>query len=79
MDTDMTDSATGFGQPGLNKYGLSRREILLGMGTAAALAAAGEAAAAMPGHDHSQHATRFTDLLDATGDCLEAAQRCIAH
>ena len=58
--------------------GISRREILLGMG-AAAMAYAGNAASAMSGHDHSKHTARLPDLLDATNDCLDKGQRCIAH
>ena len=36
--------------------GMTRRDILVGMGTAAALAYAGNAGSAMPEHDHSKHA-----------------------
>ena len=59
--------------------GISRRELLLGMGAAAAAAYAGNAAAAMPGHDHSKHATQLPDVLNATNECLDTGQRCIAH
>lgn len=56
-----------------------RRDLLLGLGAATAMAYAGSAAAAMPGHDHSKHATQNPDLLDAANNCLDKGQRCIAH
>ncbi|UCB55093.1 MAG: four-helix bundle copper-binding protein [Thiotrichales bacterium] len=56
-----------------------RRKMLLGMGAVAAAAYAGAASAAMPGHDHSKHAAQLPDVLDATNDCLDTGQRCIAH
>ena len=59
--------------------GISRREILLGMGAVAAAAYTGSAASAMPGHDHSKHSAQLPELLDATNDCLDKGQRCIAH
>ena len=61
------------------KEGISRRELLLGMGAAAAMAYAGNAMSAMPGHDHSKHTAQLPGLLDATNDCLDKGQRCIAH
>lgn len=57
----------------------ARRDLLLGIGAATAVAYAGSAAAAMPGHDHSKHSPQNPDLLDATNDCLDKGQRCIAH
>ena len=59
--------------------GMSRREILLGMGAVAATAYAGAAVSAMPGHDHSKHSAQLPDLLDATNNCLDKGQRCLAH
>lgn len=59
--------------------GISRRELLLGMGAAAAMAYAGNAASAMPGHDHSTHTAQLPGLLDAANDCVDKGQRCIAH
>ena len=59
--------------------GISRRNVLLGMGAAATMAYAGSAAAAMPGHDHSKHSAQHPDMLAATNDCLDTGQRCIAH
>ena len=59
--------------------GISRRDVLLGMGAAASLAYAGAASAAMPGHDHSKHTAQQPDVLDATNVCLDKGQRCIAH
>jgi len=59
--------------------GISRRDILLGIGAAATVAYAGAAVSAMPGHDHSKHSAQMPDLLDATNNCLDKGQRCIAH
>lgn len=58
--------------------GVSRRDLLIGMG-AASLAYASGAGAAMPGHDHSKHSAQHPDLLDATNQCLDKGQRCITH
>ena len=44
--------------------GISRRELLLGLGgAAAAMAYAGNAVSAMPGHDHSKHSARLPMAL----------------
>ncbi|MEZ5543178.1 MAG: four-helix bundle copper-binding protein [Pseudomonadota bacterium] len=59
--------------------GLSRRELLTGLGAAAALAGSGAAVAAMPGHDHSMHSAQQPDVLAATNECLDKGRRCIAH
>ena len=59
--------------------GISRREMLLGMGAAAAMAYAGNAMSAMAGHDHSKHTAQLPDLLAATNDCVDKGQRCITH
>ncbi|MFC1588813.1 Csp1 family four helix bundle copper storage protein [Pseudomonadota bacterium] len=60
--------------------GISRRDILLGMGAAATFAYAGTASAAMPaGHDHSKHSAQNPAVLDAANVCVDKAQRCIAH
>ena len=59
--------------------GISRRDILLGMGAVAATAYAGAAVSAMPGHDHSKHSAQLPDVLDAANNCLDKGQRCIAH
>ena len=58
---------------------LNRREMLMGLGAVAAVACSGPALSAMPGHDHSKHAPRHGDLLDAVNDCLNKGERCIAH
>ena len=58
---------------------ISRRELLIGMGAAAAAAYAGSAASAMPGHDHSKHTARKPDLLNAVNQCTDKGERCIAH
>lgn len=57
----------------------SRRDMLLGVGAFAAMAYAGNALSAMPGHDHSKHSAQLPDLLDAVNNCLDKGQRCIAH
>jgi Cys-rich four helix bundle protein (predicted Tat secretion target) len=59
--------------------GISRRDLLLGMGAAATMAYAGTASAAMSEHDHSKHSTQYTDLMDAVNACLDKGRRCIAH
>jgi Cys-rich four helix bundle protein (predicted Tat secretion target) len=59
--------------------GLSRRELLLGLGAVAAAAGAGNVMAAMEGHDHSRHTAQQPDVLAATNDCLDRGRRCIAH
>ena len=59
--------------------GVSRRDILLGMGAAAAAVYAGNAVSAMQGHDHSKHTAQLPDVLNATNECLDKGQRCIAH
>jgi Cys-rich four helix bundle protein (predicted Tat secretion target) len=64
---------------GSEGHGIGRRELLLGMGAAMAVAAAGDALAAMPGHDHSRHTAQLPGLLDAVNDCLDKGRRCIAH
>lgn len=61
------------------KPGISRREILQGIGAVAAMAYAGNAVSAMPEHEHSKHTTRLPDLLDAVNNCLDKGERCIAH
>ena len=60
-------------------HGLKRREVLLAMGAAATTAYAGTAMAAMKGHDHSKHKPQHEAVLDATNDCTDKGQRCIAH
>jgi Cys-rich four helix bundle protein (predicted Tat secretion target) len=59
--------------------GISRRDLLLGMGAAATMAYAGTVSAAMTEHDHSKHSTQLTDLMDAVNACLDKGRRCIAH
>ena len=58
---------------------ISRRSVLQGLGAMATVAYAGAAVSAMPSHDHSKHSSQQPDLLDATNDCLDKGQRCIAH
>jgi Cys-rich four helix bundle protein (predicted Tat secretion target) len=59
--------------------GLTRRDVLLGMGAIAAAAYAGAAHSAMPGHDHSKHSPQLPELLTAANDCVDKGQRCITH
>ena len=59
--------------------GVSRRDLLVGMGAMATMAYAGSATAAMKGHDHSKHSTQLTDLMDAVNSCTDKGRRCIAH
>ncbi len=75
----MSDLNTSSQQQNEPNLGISRRELLLGMGATAAMAYAGNAAAAMPGHDHSKHTAQLPGLLDAVNDCTDKGQRCIAH
>lgn len=62
-----------------SSHSISRREVLLGMGAAAAMAYSGSAVSAMPEHDHSKHSSQLPELLNATNECLDKGQRCIAH
>ena len=60
--------------------GISRRDMLLGMGAAATMAYAGSASAAThEHHDHSKHSTQLTELMDAVNKCGDKGRRCIAH
>jgi Cys-rich four helix bundle protein (predicted Tat secretion target) len=61
------------------KEGISRRDVLLGMGAAATMAYAGSASATAKEHDHSKHATQLTDVMDGVNACLDKGRRCIAH
>ena len=58
---------------------ISRRDLLIGMGAAAATAYAGSAVSAMPEHDHSKHTAQQPDLLNAINQCTDKGERCIAH
>ena len=66
-------------KPWKSAPGISRRDILLGIGAVATATYAGAAVSAMPGHDHSKHTAQLPDLLDAANNCLDKGQRCIAH
>lgn len=59
--------------------GISRRNMLLGLGAMATATYAGTAASAMQGHDHSKHTAQLPDILNAANSCLDKGQRCIAH
>jgi len=65
--------------PVASTHGISRRDILLGMGAAATVAYAGTAVSATSAHDHSKHTAQLPELLNATNDCLDKGQRCMAH
>lgn len=75
MQTQDTSSQ----RPADHTPGLSRRELLLGLGAAATVVCAAPALAAMPEHDHSKHSAQLPGLLDAVTECVEKGQRCIAH
>jgi Cys-rich four helix bundle protein (predicted Tat secretion target) len=63
-----------------DKDGVSRRDVLLGMGAAASMVYAGSvSASASKEHDHSKHSTQLTDLMDAVNNCTDKGRRCIAH
>jgi hypothetical protein len=59
--------------------GLTRREVLLGIGAIASAAYASAGISAMPGHDHSKHSPQLPELLDAANNCVDKGQRCITH
>ncbi|MCK5359231.1 MAG: four-helix bundle copper-binding protein [Gammaproteobacteria bacterium] len=59
--------------------GISRRDVLFGMGAAATLPYAGTSTAAKSGHDHSKHTAQNPDVLNAANACIDKGQRCIAH
>lgn len=59
--------------------GISRRDVLLGMGAAATMAYAGSSSAASKEHDHSKHSTQLPGLMDAVNSCTDKGRRCIAH
>jgi len=59
---------------------MSRRDMLLGLGAAAATIALSDSTmAAMPGHDHSKHSAQQPKVLDATNNCTDKGTRCISH
>ena len=61
-------------------YAVTRREVLLGLGAAAAtMAYSGNVTAAMPGHDHSKHSAQNPKVLDAVNACTDKGTRCISH
>jgi Cys-rich four helix bundle protein (predicted Tat secretion target) len=76
MPYDKPTTTAGIKQ---NTSPISRRELLIGMGTAAAAAYAGNAVSAMPAHDHSKHTAQQPDLLNAVNQCTDKGERCIAH
>jgi Cys-rich four helix bundle protein (predicted Tat secretion target) len=59
--------------------GMNRRHVLQGLGAVASMAFAGAAMSATSGHDHSKHRAQQPDVLNATNNCLDKGQRCIAH
>ena len=61
-------------------HSVSRRDVLLGVGAAAAsMVYSGNALAAMPGHDYSKHSAQQPKVLDATNNCTDKGTRCISH
>jgi hypothetical protein len=65
--------------------GISKRELLIGAGTLAALSSGiTQAAEHMhhgdhAGHRHEDHAPKHEDLLGAVNNCVDKGQRCISH
>jgi Cys-rich four helix bundle protein (predicted Tat secretion target) len=61
--------------------GVTRREVLIGVGTlaASALASGMASAATEQKHDHAKHKPQYAGLLAAVNDCLVKGQQCIAH
>jgi Cys-rich four helix bundle protein (predicted Tat secretion target) len=57
---------------------VTRRDLLVSAGAAAAVAASGSAWAAGD-HDHKSHAPKHPDLLEALEDCTATGRRCVAH
>lgn len=69
----------------------TRRNLLLGAGTAAATLAFAQPAMAMNHddhhdhkheghkHDHSKHAPKYPKLLDAVNNCSDKGTRCLSH
>lgn len=58
---------------------ISRRQVILGLGVAASTIALSGNAMADSDHDHSQHSAQRPDVLDASSNCTEKGDRCIAH
>ncbi len=62
------------------EHGISRRDVLLGLGAAAAtMAYSGNTIADMLGHDHSKHLAQQPKVLDAANNCTDKGTRCISH
>ena len=75
----MSEKETITEEQQLVKDGISRRDVLLGMGAAASMVYAGSISAASKEHDHSKHSTQLTDLMDAVNACTDKGRRCISH
>lgn len=63
---------------------MSRRDLLLGVSAAAAVAYTGTAVSAVQEHDHSKHdhskhTPQLPDVLNAANNCVDKGQRCISH
>ncbi|MCW8901713.1 MAG: Csp1 family four helix bundle copper storage protein [Gammaproteobacteria bacterium] len=59
---------------------ISRRDVLVGLGAAAAaMAYSGNVMAAMPGHDHSMHSAQQPKVLAASNNCTDKGTNCISH
>lgn len=59
---------------------MSRRDVLLGLGAAAAtMAYSGNVVASMPGHNHSRHSAQQPKVLAAVNNCTDKGTRCISH
>lgn len=62
-----------------NTNGITRRDVLLGVGALGGLAMAGAVQAEGMQHDHSKHTAQQPDLLEAINTCLDKGRRCISH
>jgi Cys-rich four helix bundle protein (predicted Tat secretion target) len=64
---------------------LSRRDLLLGAGAAAALLASGTVQSMEhmhgdhEGHRHEDHAPKHAGLLNDVNHCVDKGQRCVSH
>ncbi len=59
--------------------GITRRDLLLGVGALGGLTMASGAWAEEMQHDHSKHTAQQPDLLNAINVCLDKGRRCISH
>jgi len=60
---------------------ISRRDVILGIGAAATstIALSGNAMADMKEHDHSKPFAKQHGVLEASSNCTDKGEKCIAH